>query len=147
MNYERAHLDLGICLLAKGNHQGAIDNWHECLQYNPENREAHLQLAMILDSENHISSAIKEYRDFVRYCDDPKFQYLPVDVRAKQVANRITMLEQKLASEAPAARPSLSPYSLKQEEKAAQEAERQAAREKQQQQEEQMKKLPKDAGF
>ncbi len=147
MNYERTHLDLGICALAKGNHQGAIDNWHKCLEYNPDNREAHLQLAMILDAENHISSSIKEYRNFVRLCDDPKLQYLPKDVRSKQVENRIAMLEQKLQTEAPAPRPSVSPYSLKVEEKAAQERQRQAELERQRDLEEQMKKLPKDAGF
>ncbi len=57
---QRIYLDIGICLLAKGDHQGAMDNWHEVLNYNPTNAAAHLQLALLLDSERHWSAAVKE---------------------------------------------------------------------------------------
>jgi tetratricopeptide (TPR) repeat protein len=146
LDYPRVHLDLGICLLAKGNHQGAIDHWHQCLEYDPENKEAHLQLAMLLDSENHISSAIKEYRNFVRLNDSPKQQLKP-DGRAQQVESRIAILEQKLATDVPAARASTSPYALMQEKKAEIDKQRQMQEEQQRLQEEQLKTLPKDAGF
>lgn len=146
LDYPRVHLDLGICLLSKGNHQGAIDHWHQCLEYDNQNKEAHLQLAMLLDAENHISSAIKEYRNFVRLNDSPKEQLKP-DGRAQQVESRIAILEQKLSSEAPAGRQSTSPYALMQEKKAEIDRQRQAQEEQQRAQEEQMKTLPKDAGF
>jgi tetratricopeptide (TPR) repeat protein len=147
LNYERVHLDLGICLLAKGNHQGAIDHWHQCLEYNHDNKEAHLQLAMILDAENHISSAIKEYRNFVRLCDDPKNFAPDKAIRSKQVETRIALLEEKLNSAGPAPRAQMTPYMLMQEKKAEQDRIRQEQQEQQRQQEEQMKSLPKDAGF
>lgn len=147
LNYERVHLDLGICLLAKGNHQGAIDNWHKCLEYNHDNKEAHLQLAMILESENHISSAIKEYRSFVRLSDDPKNHAPDKEMRSKQVETRIALLEEKLNAEAPPGRAQMSPYMLMQEKKAEQDRIRQQQQEQQRQMEEQMKSLPKDAGF
>ncbi len=147
LNYERVHLDLGICLLAKGNHQGAIDHWHQCLEYNHENKEAHLQLAMILEAENHISSAIKEYRSFVRLCDDPK-NFAPDKVmRSKQVETRIAMLEEKLNAQTPVTRPQMTPFMLMQEKKAEQDRIREIQQEQQKQLEEQMKTLPKDAGF
>ncbi|MFA7339338.1 MAG: tetratricopeptide repeat protein [Candidatus Obscuribacterales bacterium] len=147
LNYERLHLDLGICLLAKGNHQGAIDHWHQCLEYNHDNKEAHLQLAMILESENHISSAIKEYRSFVRLSDDPKNHAPDKEMRSKQVETRIALLEEKLNAEAPPARAQMTPYMLMQEKKAEQDRIRQQQQEQQRLIEEQMKSLPKDAGF
>ena len=72
IDYERIYLDVGICLVAKGDHQGAIDNWHRVLDYNTRNPEAHLQLGMLFDAENHIESAIREYKEFIRYSDDQK---------------------------------------------------------------------------
>jgi tetratricopeptide (TPR) repeat protein len=141
------HLDLGICLLAKGNHQGAIDHWHQCLEYNHDNKEAHLQLAMLLDAENHIASAIKEYRSFVRLSDDPKNHAPDKEMRSKQVETRIALLEEKLNGAVAPARPQMTPYMLMQEKKAEQDRIRQQQQEQQRQMEEQMKTLPKDAGF
>jgi tetratricopeptide (TPR) repeat protein len=102
VDYQKIYLDIGICLLAKGDHQGAIDNWHEVLNINPDNSDAHLQLAMILDSENHISAAIKEYKDFVRLSEDA--------TRVASAKDQIAILEQKLAPqvEPPPVKP--SPY-------------------------------------
>jgi tetratricopeptide (TPR) repeat protein len=85
---ERIHLDMGICALAKGNHQAALDNWHKVLDYNPDNKEAHLQLALLLDSEQHLKSAITEYKYFVRMAGEGD------DIRLKQVETRISLLEQ-----------------------------------------------------
>ena len=105
LDFERVHLDIGICDLAKGNHQGALDNWHKCLEYNPDNKEAHLQLGLLLDSEKHLSSAITEYKYFVRMAgtDD--------EVRVKQVETRITLMEQMMQqSNAPPEPVAPSPY-------------------------------------
>ncbi len=147
LDYERVHLDLGICLLAKGNHQGAIDHWHQCLEYNHDNKEAHLQLAMLLESENHFASAIKEYRSFVRLSDDPKNHAPDKEMRSKQVESRIALLEEKLNTEVAPARAQMTPYMLMQEKKAEQDRIRQQQQEQQRLLEEQMKTLPKDAGF
>lgn len=88
VDYQKIYFDIGLCLLAKGDHQGAIDNWHEVLNINPSHADAHLNLAMLLDSENHISSAIKEYKEFVRLSEDNE--------RIVSVKDRIIILEQKL---------------------------------------------------
>ncbi len=103
INYPKVYLDMGICLVAKGDHQGAIDNWHTSLDFNKDNPEPHLQLGMLYDAENHIQSAIKEYKEFIRTSSDT----MKVD-KAKE---RVTMLEQKVAppeAEPEQARP--SPY-------------------------------------
>ncbi|MBS1993108.1 MAG: tetratricopeptide repeat protein [Cyanobacteria bacterium SZAS LIN-2] len=105
LDFERVHLDMGICALAKGNHQGALDNWHRVLEYNPDNKEAHLQLGLLLDSEQHLSSAITEYKYFIRMAgaDDP--------LRVKQVETRIALLEQQLGKVDPPPAPvAPSPY-------------------------------------
>jgi tetratricopeptide (TPR) repeat protein len=123
MSYERVHLDMGICLLAKGNHQGAIDNWHRCLEYNPENREAHLQLAMILESEKHYSSAIKEYREFIRLSPTEG-----KDPRARQAETRIALIERKLNEPEPGSNHgSESPLLLRQRQRQIQEQARKQA--------------------
>jgi len=89
LDFERVYLDMGICALAKGNHQSALDNWHKVLEYNPDNKEAHLQLALMLDSEQHFSSAITEYKYFIRMAGEGDEQ------RVKEVEKRIQMLEQQ----------------------------------------------------
>lgn len=89
VDYQKIYFDIGLCLLAKGDHQGAIDNWHEVLNINPDNPDAHLNLAMLFDTENHISSAIKEYKEFIRLSDDAE--------RITSVKDRIAILEQKLS--------------------------------------------------
>ena len=88
---ERIYLDIGICLLAKGDHQGAMDNWHEVLNYNPDNAAAHLQLALLLDSERHISSALKEYKEYIRLSPD--------NAETVKIKNRVLLLEQNLRAE------------------------------------------------
>ena len=85
---QRIYLDIGICLLAKGDHQGAIDNWHEVLNYNPDNAAAHLQLALLLDSERHLGSAIKEYKEYIRLS--------PNNAEITKIKNRVLFLEQQL---------------------------------------------------
>ena len=62
VDFERVHLDLGLCYFAKGNLQGAIDAWHRVLDYNANNKDAHIQLAVLYDSEKHYSS-VKERRN------------------------------------------------------------------------------------
>jgi tetratricopeptide (TPR) repeat protein len=101
---ERIYLDMGICALAKGNHEGALQCWHKVLEYNPDNKEAHLQLALMLDSEQHLKSAITEYKAFVRQAGDKD------EVRLKQVESRISLLEQmqgKVDSPPPQIAPSM----------------------------------------
>ncbi len=90
INYEQVYLDIGICLLAKGDHQGAMDNWHESLNYNPDNAMAHLQLALLLDSERHVSSAIKEYKEYIRLSPD--------NTQMAKIKDRVLILEQNLRS-------------------------------------------------
>ena len=93
LDYERCYLDIGICLVAKGDHQGAMDNWHRVLDYNPQNPEAHLQLAMLFDAENHISSAVKEYKAFIRNSGD--------NMKVTKAKERVAIIEQKLQPELP----------------------------------------------
>lgn len=90
LNKERIYMDLGVCNLQKGNHQSAIDNWHFALEENPENVEAHFLLGQLLDSEKHISAAVKEYKEFVRLTPED-------DKRAQAVRDRIAKLEQSLS--------------------------------------------------
>ena len=104
LDFERVHLDLGICALAKGNHQGAMDQWHKVLEYNPDNKEAHLQLGLLLDSEQHFSSAITEYKAFLRMAGSEDA------LRSKQVETRISILEQQLNPAPPTAPIAPSPY-------------------------------------
>lgn len=85
---QKVYVNRGRCFLAKGDHQSAIDDWHKCLELNPDNADAHLELAKILDSEDHLTSAIKEYKEFIRTGND-QFSV----TRAKE---RIAFLEQKL---------------------------------------------------
>jgi tetratricopeptide (TPR) repeat protein len=112
INLEDIYLKMGFCVLQVGDEQGALDAWHTCLKYNDENADAHLQLGKLLDSEKHYSSAIKEYREFIRCSGE---QQSPQTVA--QVKDRITWLEQKLTpveAEPQEAKP--SPYMRKKEE-------------------------------
>lgn len=90
--------DMGQCLLAKGDHQGALINWHAALGLNPGDADTHLYLAMMLDAETHISSAIKEYKEFIRFSQDPR--------KVGKAKQRVEMLEQKIA-------PVEAPYQVK----------------------------------
>ncbi len=87
----RIYLDIGVCRLAIGDHQGAIDNWHHSLDYNKEDPEVWLQLAMLYEAEGHYSSAAKDYQQFLKLMPpeskDPRIQY---------VRDRLTRIEQKL---------------------------------------------------
>jgi tetratricopeptide (TPR) repeat protein len=102
VDYQKIYFDIGLCLLAKGDHQGAIDNWHEVLNINPSHADAHLNLAMLLDSENHVSSAIKEYKEFVRLSEDTE--------RIAKVKDCIVILEQKLTPNIVLPQTKPSPY-------------------------------------
>ena len=98
MNYPHLYLDLGICLLAKGDHQGAMQNWHKGLSLNMAEADIHLQLAMMFDAERHIQSAIKEYKEFCRYSTDQR--------KVAKAKQRLEMLEQMIA-------PPEAPYQVK----------------------------------
>jgi tetratricopeptide (TPR) repeat protein len=112
LNFARVYLDMGICDLAKGNHQGALDNWHKVLEYEPDNKEAHLQLGLLLDSEQHLKSAITEYKYFIRMAGTGD------DMRVKQVETRIQLLEQMQGKQdAPPPPVAPSPYMLNQQKK------------------------------
>jgi tetratricopeptide (TPR) repeat protein len=86
--FDRVYNDAGTCMFVKGDHQGALDNWHKALQYNPENAAVHLQIAACFDKEKHISSAIQEYKEYIRLAPDQKV--------AAKVQDRVTALEQQL---------------------------------------------------
>jgi tetratricopeptide (TPR) repeat protein len=109
VDYQKIYFDIGLCLLAKGDHQGAIDNWHEVLNLNPDNADAHLNLGMLLDSENHVSSAIKEYKEFVRLSEDTE--------RIAKVKDCIIILEQKLTPNIMLPQTTSSPYMNEQKSK------------------------------
>ncbi|MCC6980583.1 MAG: tetratricopeptide repeat protein [Candidatus Melainabacteria bacterium] len=98
----------GKCLLALGDHQNALEDFHRTLSINKDNSEAHLNLGMMFDQERHISSAIKEYKEFCRTCPEQK--------RTSAVQQRIAMLEQMLGpSQAAPQAPQPSPYMRKQQ--------------------------------
>jgi len=86
--YERVYTDIGLCMFVKGNHQGALDNWRKVLEYNPNNATVHLQIAMLLDSERHLSSAITEYKEYIRLAPDEQ--------SAQKAKDRVALLEQQL---------------------------------------------------
>jgi tetratricopeptide (TPR) repeat protein len=98
MDYPHLYYDLGICLLAKGDHQGAMTDWHKGLSLNMAEADIHLQLAMMFDAERHISSAIKEYKEFTRYSTD--------QIKVAKAKQRLEMLEQMVA-------PAEAPYQVK----------------------------------
>lgn len=118
LDEETLYTSRGKCLLALGDHQSALEDFHRTLSINKDNAEAHLNLGMMFDQERHISSAIKEYKEFCRTC--PEVQ------RTSAVKQRIAMLEQMLgpAQAAPEA-PAASPYMRKQAETELKEAEKQ----------------------
>jgi tetratricopeptide (TPR) repeat protein len=102
--------DMGLCLLAKGDHEGAMRRWRECLSINPSNAVAHLNLAMLFDSESHISSAIAEYKQFVRLA--------PRDEKVGNVKDRLEALEQKLHPQEPVSSAKPTPYMRQQAQEA-----------------------------
>ena len=79
---------MGVCLLKKGDHQGALVNWHKALDFNQTDADTHLELGIMLDSEIHMQSAIDEYKQYIRYGQDP--------VKIQKAKERVLMLEQKL---------------------------------------------------
>ncbi|MBI4534268.1 MAG: tetratricopeptide repeat protein [Candidatus Melainabacteria bacterium] len=113
LDYEKVYLNMGTCALAKGNHQGAMDNWHQVLLRNPNNAPAHLYLGMLLDKENHIASAVNEYKAYLRAAPPNDAKVVAI------VKDRVMELEQKIKpaeAEPTAAKP--SPYMRKQMEDA-----------------------------
>src|SRR5262249_10043394 len=70
-----AYNNMGMCMLLKGDHEGAMRKWRECLSINPQNPDAHFDLAMMFDQESHITSAIDEYKLFLRCA--------PLDMKAQ----------------------------------------------------------------
>ncbi len=86
---DRIYSDIGVCCLSIGDHQGAMDNWHRSLDYDITNQETHINVAMLLESEKHYSSAIKEYKEGLKYLVEKK----PHDPRIQQLRDRIIRLE------------------------------------------------------
>lgn len=108
---QRIYVSYGVCLLAKGDHQGAMRKWRECLSINPMNPTAHLNLAMLFDQESHISSAISEYKAFVRLAPDDK--------KTPKIKDRLELLEQKIKPAEPVYQPAKpTPYMRKEQEDA-----------------------------
>lgn len=84
----KVHIDLGLCLFAKGDHQQAMEQWRESSTINPTLSQPHILLARMFELEQHISSAIKEYKT-----------YIELDPNAKDavaVRNKIAVLEQSI---------------------------------------------------
>lgn len=117
LDEETIYLNRGTCLMALGDHQHALEDWHRTLSMNVSNPEAHLQLAMMFDAERHVSSAVKEYKEFTRLCTEAP--------RVGAVKQRIQMLELQLKpKEAEPTAPAPSPYVRKMQEDAQKEEER-----------------------
>jgi tetratricopeptide (TPR) repeat protein len=133
VDLQTIYLRIGYCLLQVGNHQGAIDNWHMCLNYNPDNAEAHFELAKLLDREKHFSSAIKEYMEYVRCADEP--------ARVQKVKDRITMLQQYMAAK------QVEPQPQPQKQQDDQELQKQADEEAKKQMEDLTPKKIPESGF
>lgn len=109
----RIYHDIGVCKLALGDHQGAIDHWWRALDYNKENREVWLQLGMLFEAEKHYSSAIKYYKEFIRLT--PQGPRDPKDPRLQQAKDRVTKIEHMLRpNEAQPLPAKPSPYMRKQ---------------------------------
>ncbi|MBI1269683.1 tetratricopeptide repeat protein [bacterium] len=101
---ERLYADIALCKLNLGDHQGAIDHWMRSLDYNKTNHEVWLQLGMLYESEKHYSSAVKAYKNFLRYCPTG-------DPRGQQCKDRITKIEHMLNPNETAPQPAKpSPY-------------------------------------
>jgi hypothetical protein len=75
-----------------------MTTWPKGLSLNMAEADIHLQLGMMFDAEKHISSAIKEYKEFTRYSTDQRKVF-----KAKE---RLEILEQMVA-------PSEAPYQVK----------------------------------
>lgn len=105
---EKVYNNMGLCMLAKGDHEGAMRKWRECLSMNPSNPIAHLDLAMMFDQEQHISSAITEYKQFLRLA--------PTDEKAQKVKDRVEALEQKIQPPEPVSSSKPTPYMRQQQE-------------------------------
>jgi tetratricopeptide (TPR) repeat protein len=126
LDLSKVYLYMGVCRVSRGDHQGAIDLFHQSLEVNPDNAKAHKELALLFEQEQHYSSAIKE---LTLYCSTTE----PDDPQLKLAKDHILKLEQKVSAEAPAPTVAPSPYMR-------------------QQQDLQMKKIqqqqaPRDAGF
>ncbi|MDZ4834143.1 MAG: hypothetical protein SGJ27_10240 [Candidatus Melainabacteria bacterium] len=105
MQPARLHKDIGLCKLALGDHQGAMDHWRFALDYNKDDYEVFLQIAMLLETEHHFSSAVKYYKDFLRLREGSD------DKRVSQVRDRLTSIEHMLTpNEAAPGRVKPSPY-------------------------------------
>lgn len=99
---QKMYNNMGLCMLAKGDHEGALRKWRECLSMNPANAQAHLNLAMMFDQESHISSAIDEYKQFVRLA--------PKDEKVASVKDRLEALNQKIRPAEPVSSAKPTPY-------------------------------------
>lgn len=89
LNNARLWHDVGLCRLAIGDHQGAIDSWKRSLDYDGKNAEVWLNLAMLLESEKHYSSCLQYFKEFIRLAN-------PKDPRVQQAKDKITKIEQGL---------------------------------------------------
>ena len=88
LNKPRIYLNMGICLYAKGDHQGALEQWRRVCTLEPELAKPHLLLGDMFEKESHISSAITEYHDYLRLAPEG-------DKNISAVKDRLSVLEQK----------------------------------------------------
>lgn len=123
LDLPKAYVMSGVCLLSKGDHQGGIDNFRKALELDPGYSEAHLQLAVIFDAEQHFSSAIKEYDQFIRGSND--------EIKKQKAKERIILLNQKMQGGSDNPSPQIQ-FSLPQQLQRKQQAEQQAQQQKNQ---------------
>lgn len=125
VNWVELYYNMGQCLYKRGDHQGAIDHWYYALQQDNTSFDCHAALAHILDEEKHISAAIKEYENAIRYA--------PKNYNLDKLNKRLLFLQAKLREQEAVKEVKPSPY-MRQEE--------QQMRQSQQQEE-----VPKESGF
>jgi tetratricopeptide (TPR) repeat protein len=91
VNKPRIYLSMGVCLFAKGDHQGALEQWRHVCELDPSLAKPHLMLGDMFEQESHISSAITEYHDYLRLAPEG-------DKNIPAVKDKLTTLEQQLRS-------------------------------------------------
>lgn len=106
----RIHHDIGVCKYHLGDHQGAIDHYMRSLDYDKSNREVWLLLGMLYEEEKHYSSAIKDYKEFIRLSPTGSR-----DPRIQQAKDRVTQIEHMLSPNETVPQPAKpSPYMRRQ---------------------------------
>lgn len=88
LDLNEVHYNYGSSLSLRGNHQGAIDNWHYAIKLDPKCFNCYVALASLFDEEKHLSSAIKAYENAIRLA--------PKGANTKALETRMQFLQTQL---------------------------------------------------